>query len=400
MAKFKYRAMSPSGEKINSEYEANSRSEVIAMITANGYYPLKIEEIQQSKEIELGLFSKVTLKDISIFCRQFYTMIDAGVTINRALSILANQTPNKKLRQAIRNIEEEVSKGEMLSVSMKKQEGIFPPLLVSMIEVGEMTGNLDQIMLRMADQYEKENKINNKVKVAMTYPAVLAVVAVLVVAVMMTFVMPKFLEIFDSMGTELPLITQLLISSSEFIANNIIIIWSLIIIIGIGINMYFKTEHGTYTLSVLKLKMPVIDKLNQKIIVSRFTRTLSVLLSSGIPMIKALELISEIVGNKLAQNEILSMKDNVVRGEGLYKTVKNSEIFPEMLATMISIGEETGSLDNILYKTADFYDEELESQIQTTAAMIEPLLIVVMGVVIGFIVLAIMIPMTNMYDSI
>ena len=400
MAKFKYRAMSPSGEKINSEYEANSRSEVIAMITANGYYPLKVEEIQQSKEIEIGLFSKVTLKDISIFCRQFYTMIDAGVTINRALSILANQTPNKKLRQAVRNIEEEVSKGEMLSVSMKKQEGIFPPLLVSMIEVGEMTGNLDQIMLRMADQYEKENKINNKVKVAMTYPAVLAVVAVLVVAVMMTFVMPKFLEIFDSMGTELPLITQLLISSSDFIANNIIIIWSLIIIIGIGINMYFKTEHGTYTLSVLKLKMPVIDKLNQKIIVSRFTRTLSVLLSSGIPMIKALELISEIVGNKLAQNEILSMKDNVVRGEGLYKTVKNSEIFPEMLATMISIGEETGSLDNILYKTADFYDEELESQIQTTAAMIEPLLIVVMGVVIGFIVLAIMIPMTNMYDSI
>ncbi|MGL5314146.1 MAG: type II secretion system F family protein [Peptostreptococcaceae bacterium] len=400
MAKFKYRAMSPSGEKINSEYEANSRSEVIAMITANGYYPLKVEEIQQSKEIEIGLFSKVTLKDISIFCRQFYTMIDAGVTINRALSILANQTPNKKLRQAVRNIEEEVSKGEMLSVSMKKEEGIFPPLLVSMIAVGEMTGNLDQIMLRMADQYEKENKINNKVKVAMTYPAVLAVVAVLVVAVMMTFVMPKFLEIFDSMGTELPLITQLLISSSDFIANNIIIIWSLIIIIGIGINMYFKTEHGTYTLSVLKLKMPVIDKLNQKIIVSRFTRTLSVLLSSGIPMIKALELISEIVGNKLAQNEILSMKDNVVRGEGLYKTVKNSEIFPEMLATMISIGEETGSLDNILYKTADFYDEELESQIQTTAAMIEPLLIVVMGVVIGFIVLAIMIPMTNMYDSI
>jgi type IV pilus assembly protein PilC len=163
--------------------------------------------------------------------------------------------------------------------------------------------------------------------------------------------------------------------------------------------MYFKTENGINTLSVLKLKIPVLDKLNQKIIVSRFTRTISVLLSSGIPMIRALELISEIVGNKLAENEILSMRDNVIRGDGLYTSIKNSDIFPEMLATMVNIGEETGSLDEILYKTADFYDEELESQIQMTAAMVEPILIVFMGVIIGFVVLAIMLPMTNMYES-
>ena len=400
MKKFKYKAMGPDGDRISSEYEARSKNEVISMLTSNGYYPLKIEEINQSKEIELKVFSKVTLKDISIFCRQFYTMIDAGVTINRSLEILSNQTTNKRLRDSIKVIEEDVAKGDTLSGAMKKHDEIFPPLLISMIEVGEVTGNLDQIMLRMADQYEKENKINNKVKVAMTYPAILGVVAILVVAVMMTFVMPKFLEIFESMDIDLPIVTKILIHASSFIAKNSIIIWPLILIICLIIRSYLKTDHGEYTLSTIKLKFPIIDKLNQKIIVSRFTRTLSVLLSSGIPMIRALELISEIVGNKIAEGEIISMRDNVVRGEGLYDSMRNSDIFPTMLSTMIKIGEESGSLDEILYKTADFYDEELENQIQITASMVEPLLIVVMGVIIGFIVLAIMLPMTNMYDNI
>lgn len=391
--------MDHKGERINGELEALSQNEVMSMLVSNGYYPLKIEEINQSKEIEIDFLTKVKLKDISIFCRQFYTMIDAGVTINRSLSILANQTPNKKLRQAIKRVEEDVKKGDTLSVAMKKHNEIFPSLLVNMIEVGEVTGNLDKIMLRMSDQYEKENKINNKVKVAMAYPCILGIVAVLVVAVMMTFVMPKFLDIFTDMGTELPIVTRILMIISETMSKYALLIWPTIIMVCIGVSIYLKTEHGKYTLSVIKLKAPILDKLNQKIIVSRFTRTISILLSSGIPMIRSLELISEVVGNKLAENEILLMKDNVVRGESLYSSIKNSEVFPEMLSTMINIGEETGSLDEILYKTADFYDDELESQIQITASMIEPILIVFMGAIIGFIVLAIMLPMTSMYDS-
>lgn len=400
MATFKYRAMGSNGERISAHYEAKTRHDVISMLTANGYYPLKIEEVNKGKSIELNLFKKVTLKDISIFCRQFYTMIDAGITINRALSILANQATNKKLKEALKEIEDDVAKGEILSVAMKKHKEVFPKLLVHMISVGEVTGNLDEIMLRMADQYEKENKINNKVKVAMTYPIILGIVAVLVVIVMMTFVMPKFLDTFKTMGTELPFVTKLLISISNFIATKAIIIWPSLLMIIIGLRIYFKTEHGTYSISAIKLKVPIVNKLNEKIIVSRFTRTLSVLLSSGIPMIRALELISEIVGNKLAENEILAMRDHITRGESLHSFMKNSEIFPEMLSTMVSIGEETGSLDQILYKTADFYDEELENQIQVTASLIEPILIVTMGIIIGFIVLAIMLPMTNMYDSI
>ncbi|WP_455539807.1 type II secretion system F family protein [Terrisporobacter sp.] len=399
MPKFKYRALSPAGERIDAEYEGRSEQEVLAMITANGYYPLKVEEVVQSKEINLDIFTKVTLKDISIFCRQFYTMINAGVTINRSLDILAEQTQNKKLKNSIREIEEDVSKGEILSVAMKKHSNVFPILLINMIEVGEVSGNLDEIMLRMSNQYEKENKINNKVRVAMTYPAILGIIAIVVVALMMTFVMPKFLDIFNDMGTELPAVTKLLISTSNLMAQKALLIWPTVLMIIMGIRMYFKTEAGAYTLSALKLKIPILNKLNQKIIVSRFTRTLSVLLSSGIPMIRALELISEIVSNKLAEKEILSMRDYVVRGDRLYNAMRSSEIFPKMLSTMVNIGEETGSLEEILDKTADFYDDELESQIQMTASMIEPLLIVVMGIIIGFIVLSIMLPMTSMYDS-
>lgn len=400
MKKFKYRAMSPGGERIAGEYEASSKEEVISMITSNGYYPLKVEENKLSRQIDFDMLTKVTLKDIAIFCRQFYTMLDAGVTINRALTILSQQTVNKKLKKAIQNVEEEVKKGEPLSKAMKNQEDIFPNLLTSMVEVGEVSGNLDTIMKRMSDQYEKDYKIQNKVKAAMIYPTVVGVVAILVVAILMTFVIPSFIEMFNDMDVELPWITKMLISISSFARDNVIPIWSTVVLVLIILGAYLKTEHGYYTSSSFKLKFPILDKLNQKIIVSRFTRTMSVLLSSGIPMIKALELVSSIVGNKVAQDQLLEMKDVVTRGEGLYNPMKESDIFPDMLATMVNIGEETGAIDEILYKTADFYDEELENQIQTTASLIEPILIVFMGGIVTFIVISIMLPMVTMYDSI
>lgn len=400
MGYFKYRAMSPNGERIDGEYESKTKEEVISMITSNGYYPLKIEESKSKKKIEFNSLTKVTLKDIAIFCRQFYTMLDAGVTINRALTILSEQTVNKKLRQSIKQVEEDVKKGDPLSNAMKKHDDTFPNLLVSMIEVGEVSGNLDRIMKRMSDQYEKDYKIQNKVKAAMIYPMVVGVVAILVVAILMTFVIPSFIEMFNDMNVELPLITKILISLSQFARDNIIPIWSTVLVFIIAMKAYLKTEHGYYTSSSFKLKFPVLDKLNQKIIVSRFTRTMSVLLSSGIPMVKALELVSGIVDNKIAENQLMNMKETVIRGDGLYKPMKESDIFPNMLATMVNIGEETGAIDEILYKTADFYDEELETQIQTTASLIEPILIVFMGGIVAFIVVSIMMPMVTMYDSI
>lgn len=400
MANFKYRAMNSSGNKIEGSYEAKSESEVIDMITANGYYPLKVEEVIQSSNVEFSFMQRVTTKDIAIFCRQFYTMLDAGVTINSALSILSNQITNAKLREAVRVVEEDVKKGVTLSEAMAKHEGVFPSLLITMIEAGEVSGNLDEIMLRMSTHFEKENKINNKVKGAMTYPAILSVVCVLVVIFLITYIMPTFMDMFNEAGTVLPISTKMLIAISNFIGAHYIAIIITLTIIIVALSYYTKTEHGKYTVSTLKLKIPVIKTLNEKIIVSRFSRTLSTLLASGVSIGQALEIISGIVGNKLASDALINIRERVFRGEGLNTPIRDSKIFPEMLAVMVKIGEETGNLDDILEKTADFYDEEVEIAIQTATTLIEPTLIIVMGVVVGFIIISIMLPLFSMYTTI
>ena len=400
MGKFKYRVMNSDGEKIEGSYEANSKDEVIDFISGNGYYPLMIEEISQSKNIEIKFNSKVKLKDLSVFCRQFYTMLNAGVPILTCLEILSGQIENQKLREATKDINEEVEKGGVLSDAMKKHTDVFPDLLVALIASGEASGNLDAIMLRMATHYEKENKINNKVTSALIYPTILSFVAVGAIVFMLTFVMPTFTEIFKQSGTVLPWSTRFLLGLSDVIKNNWIFIIILIGLSAFGLKIFLKSDQGILISSNLKLKLPILKKLNQMIIVSRFTRTLSTLIACGLPLIEALKIVSTVAGNKIAENALLKVRDKVMRGESLYSSMRESEIFPEMLYSMVKIGEETGSLDDILNKTADFYDDELESIIQTSVALMEPVLIVVMGLVIGFMVVSIMMPMFDSYTQI
>ncbi|WP_294392302.1 type II secretion system F family protein [uncultured Clostridium sp.] len=399
MAKYKYRVMNSDGEKIDGSYEADSREQVIDYISANGYYPLKVDEVIESKNIELKFGQKVKLKDLAVFCRQFYTMLNAGVPILTCLEILSDQIENEKLRKATREVQQEVEKGGILSEAMKKHEDVYPNLLVSLVASGEASGNLDSIMLRMATHYEKENKINNKVSSAMVYPMVLSFVAVAAVIFILTYVMPTFMDIFSESGTELPWSTKLLLGMSEGIKNYWFILMIIVISIVMGLRIYLRTEQGKMMSSELKLKLPVIKELNQMIIVSRFTRTLSILISSGLPLISALEMVSQVAGNKVAENALIKVKDKVMIGENLYSSMKEINVFPTMLYSMIKIGEDTGSLDDILNKTADFYDEELENTIQKSVAMIEPILIVVMGLIIGFIVVSIMLPMFDSYSQ-
>ena len=400
MKKFKYRAMTKSGERIEGKYEANSRDDVIRMMNANGYYPLKIEEITESKEIEISFFDKVTTKDLAVFCRQFYTMLNAGVSIVNALDILSNELPNKKLKNILKDIDEDVKKGALLSTSMAKHKKYFPQLLIKMTESGEISGNMDQMMLRMANHFEKENRINNKVKSAMTYPVVLSLIALVSIIFIMTFVMPTFIGMFEEEGIELPMITQFTIGTSKFLSSNIGLILIVFAILAVLFSIYKGTESGYRQMSRLKLSLPIIGNLNKKIIVSRFTRTLSTLVYSGVSLIHALPTVAGVLENKIAEESILKIREDIVRGEALSKSIKEEEIFPNMLASMIKIGEESGSLDDILNKTADFYDDEVEQTIQTTTTLIEPLLIVVMGVVIGIIVISIMLPMFDMYSQI
>lgn len=400
MPNFKYKAMNQKGERIQGTYNAASREEVINMISANNYYPLGIEEIVEGTKIQLSLFERVKVRDISIFCRQFYTMLNAGVSINSALRILSQQITNKKLKATVSNIEERVKKGETLSEAMKAHNNIFPSLLVSMVETGEVSGNLDSVLLRMSTHYEKETKVNNKVKSAMIYPAVLSVLAIVVVIILLTFVMPTFVDMFTSSGVELPLSTKILLGMSSGLKKYGFVILLVVAALSILTTTYIKTDNGQLFISKAKLTIPILKPLNKKIITSRFTRTLATLLSSGIGVVQALEVVANVVGNKVAEEVIVDVKEAVVKGEGLANSISKSDIFPPMLASMISIGEETGSLDDILNKTADFYDEELEVAVQTATALLEPLLIIVMGVVMGFIIISMMLPMFSMYNTI
>ena len=400
MAKYKYRVMNSEGKKIEGYYEADSKNDVMDYISINGYYPLLIEEIVESKNITFTFGQKVKVKDIAIFCRQFYTMLDAGVPILICLDILSKQILNVKLREAIKSIKEDVEKGEALSDAMKKYPSVFPSFLISLVASGEASGNLDIIMLRLSNYYEKENKIMNKVRSAMIYPIILSFVALVAVIFILTYVMPTFTELFEGNGAEIPWSTKLIMSISNGIKENWISIIFFIVIISIAFKIYLKTDTGEYIFSKLKLKLPLIKKLNQMIIVTRFTRTLSTLTASGVSLINGLEIVSSVSGNKIAEKELIIVKDKVMRGDSLYASMNESEIFPTMLYSMIKIGEETGKLDDILNKTADFYDEELDTTIQTAVSMMEPILIVGMGIIIGFIVISIMLPMFDSYSQI
>lgn len=400
MPNYKYKAMNEKGERIEGVFDAESREEVMEMIQANNYYPLVIEEPQQGIKIDFSGFAKVKIKDISVFCRQFHTMLDAGSPINSALHILSTQHPNRKLRDALSIVEDEVRKGSTLAEAMEKPKNVFPSLLISMIETGEVSGTLDSVMLRMSKHYEKENRINNKIKGAMIYPLVLATVAIGVIVFILAFVMPMFVDMFTQGGVELPTSTKILLGISSGIQSYGLLMLIATISLVIVLRRYFKSEKGQELSSKLKLSIPVIKKLNQKIIVSRFTRTLSTVLASGIPLVQGLQVVNGVIGNKVAEKALDEIKDKVIKGEGLAEPIRDCGIFPMMLSSMIKIGEESGSLDDILNKTADFYDEELENEIQTATALLEPLMIAVMGIILGFIIVSIITPIFGMYNTI
>lgn len=399
MPSFKYKALGKNGEKIENVYTANTKEDVLIMIRSNNYYPLKIEEIVESTKVDSNLFVKVKTKDIAIFCRQFYTMLNAGATINNCLNILGQQITNKKLRSSIVSVDENIRKGLTLSDAMKKDKKVFPDLFVNMVASGEASGTLDTIMKRMAEHYEKESKINNKVKAAMVYPIMLGTLSVGIVILMLTFIMPIFVTMFESNGITLPLPTRILLGISSTLKSSWYIILVILGSIIFALMSYFKTENGKIAMSNIKLSIPILKNVNEKIIISRFTRTLSTVLASGMSLIQALQIVARVVGNKVIENKIIEVKEQMMKGGVLSDPLIKAGFFPPMLCSMIKIGEESGSLDDILDKTADFYDDELETAIQQFTSMLEPLMILIMGVVIGSMIIAILLPMFDMYNS-
>ncbi|WP_338912388.1 type II secretion system F family protein [Clostridium perfringens] len=400
MANFKYKAINSEGQRIEGSQSADSESQVREMLLSNQYYPLSIEKENSKGKSSLSFNRKVKLKDIAVFCRQFYVMLDSGLSIGKALNILIEQGEKPKLREALIGVNGDLKRGETLASSMRKRKDVFPNLLTSMIDAGERSGNLDIILKRMAEYYEKETKIRGKIKSAMIYPIVLGVVAIIAITFILTFVMPTFVQMFEENNVDLPTSTKMVLGTSKMLGKYGIIIFLILVTAIILLGKYLKSEEGQYKLSVINLKIPVIKKLTQKIIVSRFTRTMGIVSSSGMSLVTSLEIVASVVGNKIAEKELLKVKEKVLKGEGLGDSIMKIKIFPPMLASMVKVGEEAGSLDSILDKTADFYDDELEREIQTATALIEPAMIVVMGIIIGFLLISILTPMFKMYNSI
>ena len=398
--KYKYRAIAKNGQTVEGVFDAASESDVIAMIKANSYMPLQVER-DIGEEARFELFKKkVKKKDLAVFCRQFFTMIDAGLGIVKCLDILELQTENKTLKATISSVNGDVQTGLTLSEAMKKHPLIFPAILTNMVEAGEVSGNLDAILERMAVHFEKENKIENKVKGSAIYPAALMVVSIAVVIFMLVFVLPTFTSMFEGSDTPLPWPTKFLLDMSDSIKTYWYIYAGVIGLLVFGLISYKRTEEGTRFFDQMKLRLPVIKGVTAKIVTSRFTRTLSTLMDSGIPLIKSMEVVSKVVNNLIIQDRITDSIEQIRKGIPLSRAIKDVGVFPPMVDSMIKIGEESGSLDDILTKTADFYDEEVEVALHKMTTLLEPIMIVGMALVIGFIVIAMYLPMFELVNTI
>lgn len=401
MPVFKYKVINHSGQKVEGTYSAANKDDVLDMIKLNHYYPIFIKEVQERETVDISYyFTKITVKDIALFCRQFYTMLNAGVSIVRCVDIIGHQTENKKLKKCIQEMSDDIRKGSSLSEAMANRKDVFPELLISMVNTGEISGNLDLILLRMSQHYEKENKINNKIRTSMIYPIVLSILAITVVTFLLTFVMPIFFSMFTQSGTVLPGPTRFLLAISNGIKRFWYIILAVIVGAVYGIKKYGRTKDGRIFYDSVKLKLPVIKNVNQKIIVSRFTRTFATMLESGVSVVQSLQEVSKVTGNAVAQQKIMEVREKVLKGMGISDPLKETGIFPPMLYNMIKIGEDSGTISDILNKTADFYDDELETALQNATAILEPVLIIIMGVIIGFIIVSMVMPMFKMYNTI
>ena len=399
MPLYKYVAMTPAGDRISGDFNCDNESDVMAMLRTNSYFPVKIvrEDAAAARDLVKTHVYKMKLKEVSIFCRQFHAMLSSGIPVLTCLDILRFQAEKKHSRASVENLYEEVQKGRMLSEAMRSQHGVYPELLISMIEAGEMSGNLDTMIDRMATHYEKEYKIHNKIINAMIYPAVLTVVMLSVISFLLTFVLPTFVQMFNQSGVVLPIPTRILL----FLSFILIHYWYLVLIIGgaviYGGYSYLQSPLGKHSLDRFKLKFPVIGMLTRKVAVSRFARTMSTLLMSGMSLLDALDITARVVNNTVITRGLSDVKDAVRKGSTLFDPLKKMGVFPPMLYSMVKVGEESGRLVDMLDKTSNFFEDEFETAIQKATTLIEPIMIVMMSAIVGFIIISIILPIFDLY---
>jgi type IV pilus assembly protein PilC len=401
---YEYKVRDTAGAMKTGTIEAESPAQVAAKLKQMGYSPVSITKTGGgiNTEIRIPGFGKpkIKLKDLAIFSRQFATMINAGLSLLRALNILTEQTENKELARVLGEVRNDIETGNALSAAMAKHPDAFPPLMVNMSRAGEVGGFLDQVMLQIADNYEAEVKLRGKVKSAMTYPVVVLCIAVLAVIGMLLFIVPTFANLFKTLGGTLPAPTRVLVTLSSGLKVGII---PLVVLIFVGMATWRKVKHKPQVRNVvdpLKLKLPVFGGLFQKIALTRFARNLGTMMHSGVPILQSLDIVAETTGNVVIERAVRDVQESVRTGESLTKPLSEHPVFPPMVVQMMAVGEDTGALDNMLHKIAEFYDQEVESTTESLTALIEPLMIAFLGGIVGSMIVALYMPIFKIFDLI
>lgn len=407
MPVFAYTARAADGKVLSSTAEAISPMDLRQRLTQQG---MTVKDVKPAKAAPakakagakgggfLDRFSRVKLTDLSLFCRQFSTMIDAGVSLVRCLDVLADQSQSAKLRRIINDMRSEVEAGNTLSKAMAKYPTVFDNLFVGLIRAGEVGGVLEEALQRLSGFLEKDLELRRKVQAAMTYPAIVSVLALGIVIFLVTFILPKFMDLFNDLGLkrdQFPTMTLVLMDASHFLTSKWWMALIILAVIIVSVKMFGRTKFGRRTLDRLKLKVPVFGKLNHKVALARFSRTLSTLLASGVPILQALETVAGTVSNEIISDAILDARARVREGDVISEPLRKSKMFPPMVVQMIAIGQESGALDTMLMKIADYYEQEVDSAIASLTAAIEPILIVFLGFTVGFIVIAMFMPLLS-----
>lgn len=398
MAIYKYVAKNISGEEISGIETVGSLEELKGTLGNKGYFLVSATE--EGKSINISIGKKIKLRDFTLFCRQYAVILTSGLTVLDGLNLIVQQTTNKYFKQVLSEVYEKILKGNQLATSFSEHPEVFPEFFVDMIQVGEATGRLDSVLMELAEYYEREFKMTSKVKKAVTYPVIVVLVAVLVITLLMVVVLPSFNKILVDMGATLPPLTVGVMAISTFMQKNVLIIIVVAIAIIFGIRYYVNTEGGRVKFDNLKLKAPIFGSFFLKVVTARFSRSMSILLSSGIPITRAMEIITEVMGNKIVEEKFRKCSSEIQEGKSIATSIEKMAVFPPMLNQMIYVGENTGEMDSMLGKTADFFDDDVEIALEQMIALIEPALIISLAVIVGTIILAVMLPMLSIMESI
>lgn len=400
MPGFSYVAVDQTGRETKGSMDAENRERAAEQIRKSGLVPLSIKEQGVlNKEIDFSLGRKVKPRDLSVFCRQFVSITQAGVPMKEALQMLAEQTENKWLKRAIFDVLTNVEKGNTLADSMMAYQDIFPGIMVSMVRAGESSGNLEMAFSCMAVHFEKQAKLKATIRKATIYPIILICAAIGVVAVMLLFVIPIFIDMFADLDVEMPALTMAVMNTSEWTASHWYVILIVIVAVVAAYHAFYRTDDGRRIIDEIKMHMPLFGKLTVKSACAEFARTMSTLLAAGLSTVNCLDIVSGIIKNIHYVNALQKAKEEIMKGIPLSEPLQSSGIFPPMVYHMTGIGEETGNIEDMLSKLADYYDEEVEITTQSILAAMEPLIIVFMAIVVGTLVIAVILPIGAMYEG-